>query len=244
MRVNKEMLLTTKCTKYTKKTKKTMAFVFVLCMGVLCGDVLPTNEEISQFYRAAENYKQIDDWLRGTLENLYFSHDSFPSSEVARVHLCVMTNTVERSLATNRSYTTNFSPKRWLMCSIFNFDVVRNDINALNYCAGYINTIRPLSTNDYAVEYAQYAATTNMQAFWMKWKPIQHYNFCIPMFRRSVLEDFWYPIAHYQKSLPEAEVPAFRSNIVTRAGLSQSEADKLFDPEDWFFKPIPPPPQE
>ena len=28
MRVNKEMLLTTKYTKYTKKTKKTMAFVF------------------------------------------------------------------------------------------------------------------------------------------------------------------------------------------------------------------------
>ena len=213
----------------------------ILCADVLCGGTLPTNEEINQIYATAENYKQIDDSLYGTLTNLYFSHASYPSSEVARVHLCVMTNTFERNLATNANPFLNFSPKRGLICSIFNFEEVKNDINALNYCADYINTIRPISTNDFASEYAQYHAATNMQAFWMKWKPIQHYNFRIPMYRFSVLEEFWYPIAHYQKSLPEAEIPAFRSNIVMRAGLSQEEAEKLFDPEDWFFKPVPSP---
>ena len=213
----------------------------ILCAAVLLGDALPTNEEINQIYAAAENYKQIDDSLYGMLTNLYFSQASYPSSEVARVHLCVMTNTFERSLATNANPFLNFSPKQGLICSIFNFEEVKNDINALNYCADYINTSRPISTNDFASEYAQYHAATNMQAFWMKWRPIQRYNFRIPMYRFFVLERFWYPIAHYQKSLPEAEIPGFRSNIVTRAGLSQEEAEKLFDPEDWFFKPIPPP---
>ena len=223
--------------------RKSVSMVLVLCAAVLRGDTLPTNEEINRIYATAENYKQIDDSLYGALTNLYFSHASYPSSEVARVQLCVMTNTFERNLATNANQFLNFSPKRRMICSIFNFEEVKNDINALNYCADYINTIRPISTNDYATELFQYAAATNILAFKNKWMPILNYNTCIPMYRFSVLEEFWYPIAHYQKSLPEAEIPGFRSNIVTRAGLSQEEAEKLFDPEDWFFKPIPPPSQ-
>lgn len=221
--------------------KKLVIIASILCAAVLWGDALPTNEEINQIYATAENYKQIDDSLYGTLTNLYFSHASYPSSEVARVHLCVMTNTFERSLATNANPFLSFSPKQGLVCSIFNFEEVKNDINALNYCADYINTIRPISTNDYATELFQYAAATNILAFKNKWMPIFNYNTRIPMYRFSVLEEFWYPIAHYQKSLPEAEIPAFRSNIVMRAGLSQEEAEKLFDPEDWFFKPVPSP---
>ena len=214
----------------------------ILCAAMLWGDALPTNEEINQTFQTATGYEQINGQLHTALTNTKYSTE-FLDSEIARVRLCIMTNAFCRRVATNAPavMVNEFSAKRRLLGWVFSAKAVKNDINALNYCADYINTIRPISTNDFASEYAQYHAATNMQAFWMKWKPIQHYNFRIPMYRFSVLEEFWYPIAHYQKSLPEAEIPAFRSNIVMRAGLSQEVAEKLFDPEDWFFKPVPSP---
>ena len=63
------------------------------------------------------------------------------------------------------------------------------------------------------------------------------------MYRSAVLENFWIPVAHYISTLPEEEVPAFKTNIVMRAGLSHEEAEDLFNPEDPRFRttiPIPP----
>ena len=224
--------------------KRMTTLVFVLGGFVLWGETLPTNEEINQIYATAENYEQIRGQLYDTLTSMDHSASSFPSSELVRVQYCIMTNTFERSLATNRDISLNFSPKESLFGWISSFDAVEDDINALNYCADYINTIRPLATNDFAVERAQYAAATNMVAFWRKWRQILGYNFYLPTYRRLVIAKFWYATTHYMKTIPEEDIPAFKTNIIMRAGLSQEEAEKLFESvESRYGPPLRPPPE-
>jgi hypothetical protein len=143
---------------------------------------------------------------------------------------------------------------KFLMSWCFGFPNVKNNMTTINEIADYIGTVEHGMTRDQylqkifegiAKDYGIEASSVTQQikkVGWTKikqgenfikardyWYPIFRGNSIQDRYRRDIQRKFKDKIIDYQLSIltPE-EIPAFRSNIVERAKLTDEEAKLMF----------------
>ena len=153
------------------------------------------------------------------------------SNELRHAQYLILTNVVERPLATNGDYLLNFAPKADMLMWVSKFCFIQKDVDAANYLADYIGSIRSLPVDAYTNEFREACLSNDVMSCEMRWRPIFSYNNRLTAFRYEVIENF-HPL--YQSvlgTLPLRDQPQFFTNIITRARLTESEVRTLLDTE-------------
>ena len=148
-------------------------------------------------------------------------------TNLVEIQSLIMTNVVHYPLLTNGDFVVNFGPKIDMFTWIFNYNGLKHDTNAVNYCADYIGTVQNISTNAYHAELTSAYAESNLVSCILKWKPIFSYNARVPRFRSTLMRNFKSMVDTCTNGMTQAEGAAFISNVIERARLNAEEIECL-----------------
>lgn len=153
------------------------------------------------------------------------------SNELRHAQYLILTNVVERPLATNGDYLLNFAPKVDMLAWVCGFSSVRSDVDAANYLADSIGFVQPLPTCDYTNEFREACLSNDVMSCEMRWRPIFSYNNRLSEYRHAVMLRFHSLYFSVLKTVPESDQSYFLTNVINRARLTESEVRTLLDTE-------------
>ena len=203
-----------------------------LCICACFADAIPTDRQIRGFFEmSGTNRECYTNMLPYFCSMRDAARAGTCSNELRHAQYLILTNVVERPLATNGDYLLNFAPKADMLMWVSKFCFIQKDVDAANYLADYIGSIRSLPVDAYTNEVREACLSNDVMSCEMRWRPIFSYNNRLTAFRYEVIENF-HPL--YQSvlgTLPLRDQPQFFTNIITRARLTESEVRTLLDTE-------------
>ena len=153
------------------------------------------------------------------------------SNELRHAQYLILTNVVERPLATNGDYLLSFAPKADMLMWVSKFCFIQKDVDAANYLADYIGSIRSLPVDAYTNEFREACLSNDVMSCEMRWRPIFSYNNRLSEYRHAVMLRFHSLYFSVLKTVPESDQSYFLTNVINRARLTESEVRTLLDTE-------------
>ena len=203
-----------------------------LCICACFADAIPTDRQIRGFFEmSGTNRECYTNMLPYFCSMRDAARAGTCSNELRHAQYLILTNVVERPLATNGNYLLNFAPKVDMLAWVCGFSSVRSDVDAANYLADSIGFVQPLPTCDYTNELREACLSNDVMSCEMRWRPIFSYNNRLSEYRHAVMLRFHSLYFSVLKTVPESDQSYFLTNVINRARLTESEVRTLLDTE-------------